>query len=402
MSEGPWKLPKGWRWVRLGEVCEKPQYGYTHSASTDPIGPKFVRITDITAGVIDWNQVPYCKCDTKNLEKYRLAKGDLLFARSGSVGAIILIRETPPYDAVFASYLIRVKLREPILPEFAEMVLKSPMCQKQLVPQGAAQKNINARMIQQILISLPPLEEQYRIVARVEELMERVREAKCLQEEAKKDADRLMQSALADVFPHPGVPLPPGWRWVRLKDVGCRVAKTVTPSETPNRVFNYLGMEHVAPNQWEEPTPVPKKGTEIKSSVVAFWPGLVLYGKLRPYLNKVVVPSSEGVASTEFVPIKPDESVLLAAFLGAVLRAPFFVSYATKHTTGSRQPRVRMEALWNSLIPLPSLPEQRRIVAYLDQVQAQVTALKQAQEETETELCRLEQSILNKAFRGEL
>jgi len=133
-----------------------------------------------------------------------------------------------------------------------------------------------------------------------------------------------------------------------------------------------------------------------------FWPGLVLYGKLRPYLNKVVVPSTEGVASTEFVPIRPDEKTLLPSFLGAFLRSPSFVSYATSNTTGSRQPRIRMDALWNALIPLPPIPEQRRIVAYLDQIQTKVTALKKAQESTEAELHGLEQAILDKAFRGEL
>ncbi|WP_273000642.1 restriction endonuclease subunit S [Hydrogenibacillus schlegelii] len=174
------------------------------------------------------------------------------------------------------------------------------------------------------------------------------------------------------------------------------------PSDQPDTVFRYLGMEHVAPGQWEEPYPVEKRGSEIKSQVVAFRPGLLLYGKLRPYLNKVVVPSFEGVASTEFVPIATREDVLSPRYLGAFLRSPGFVAYAARNITGSRQPRTRLEALWRTLIPLPPLAEQRRIVARLEAVQEKIRALKSAQAETDEELKRLKQAILEKAFKGEL
>jgi type I restriction enzyme S subunit len=63
---------------------------------------------------------------------------------------------------------------------------------------------------------------------------------------------------------------------------------------------------------------------------------------------------------------------------------------------------VRLDALWSVLIPLPPLEEQRRIVAHLQEVQEKIKALKEAQEQTEAELKRLEQAILEKAFRGEL
>jgi len=192
-------LPEGWRWVRLGEVAEKPQYGYTSSALSEPIGPKFVRITDITSGEIDWNSVPYCKIEAKAFERYKLKPGDLLFARSGSIGATILIREVP-YDAVFASYLIRVRLREIVFPEFAALVLKAPLCQRQLIPQGAAQKNINARVIQQLLIPLPPLEEQRRIVAHLQEVQEKIKALKEAQAQTEAELKRLEQAILGKAF----------------------------------------------------------------------------------------------------------------------------------------------------------------------------------------------------------
>jgi type I restriction enzyme S subunit len=267
---------------------------------------------------------------------------------------------------------------------------------------GVGQQRVPQEFLERYLIPLPPLEEQRRIVARIEELLGRVREARRLREEAKNDAERLWQAILAQTFPRPGSELPEGWRWVRLREVAWRESVTLQPSARPDDVFYYIGMEHVAPGQWDEPTPVQLSGAEIKSQVIKYWPGLVLYGKLRPYLNKVVVPSREGVASTEFIPIAVNKDSLDPYYLGAYLRSSSFVAYASQNTTGSRQPRVRLDALWNALIPLPPLEEQQRIVVHLQEVQEKIKALKEAQEQTEAELKRLEQAILEKAFRGEL
>ena len=192
--------------------------------------------------------------------------------------------------------------------------------------------------------------------------------------------------------------LPEGWRWVRLGEVAWRDSVTLQPGSRPDAVFHYLGMEHIAPGQWEEPAPVELRGAEIKSQVIVYRPGLVLYGKLRPYLNKVVVPSTEGVASTEFIPLAVRQDVLEPQYLGAYLRSPSFVAYATQNTTGSRQPRVRLDALWNALIPLPPLSEQRRIVARIEELMSRVREARRLRQEAQKDTERLWQSVLAETF----
>jgi type I restriction enzyme S subunit len=183
-----------------------------------------------------------------------------------------------------------------------------------------------------------------------------------------------------------------------LGEIAWRESVTLKPSDYPDLVFRYLGMEHVAPSQWDEPMPVEIPGREIKSQVIVYRPGLILYGKLRPYLNKVVVPSTEGVASTEFVPIAVNEKVVESHYLAAYLRSPAFVAYATQNTTGSRQPRVRLDALWNALIPLPPLEEQRRIVARVEELMSRIREAKRLRQEAKEEAERLWQSILSETF----
>ncbi|MCL6649571.1 MAG: hypothetical protein K6U89_14705 [Chloroflexi bacterium] len=187
--------------------------------------------------------------------------------------------------------------------------------------------------------------------------MARVREARRLREEAMEDAERLWQSTLAEIFPSPGQDLPAGWRWVRLGEVASREAVIVRPSDATDEVFDYLGMEQVEPGQWNQRQPARLSGEEIRSQAINFRPGLVLHGKLRPHLNKVVVPSLKGIASTELLSIRPRAHVLSPDLLAGVLRSQRFVRYATSNTTGSRQPRTRLDALWH--VPLsPSHPSR--------------------------------------------
>lgn len=85
------------------------QYGYTETATTEPVGPKFLRITDIAQSYIDWNGVPYCPINPQNHEKYVLSEGDVVVARTGAtVGYAKMIGRTIP-DSVFASFLVRIK-----------------------------------------------------------------------------------------------------------------------------------------------------------------------------------------------------------------------------------------------------------------------------------------------------
>ena len=102
------EIPEGWEVQTLGELCDKPQYGYTQSAKDEPIGPKFLRITDINKTAwIEWESVPHCEITEEALRKYLLRIGDILIARMADPGHGCMIEEVQ--NAVFASYLIRFR-----------------------------------------------------------------------------------------------------------------------------------------------------------------------------------------------------------------------------------------------------------------------------------------------------
>ncbi len=102
------EVPEGWEVKGLGDITHKPQYGYTESAKDDPVGPNFLRITDINKNAwVEWESVPYCEISEEDFDKYRLYKGDVLVARIADPGHGCMIEENR--EAVFASYLIRFR-----------------------------------------------------------------------------------------------------------------------------------------------------------------------------------------------------------------------------------------------------------------------------------------------------
>jgi type I restriction enzyme S subunit len=194
------ELPKGWHLERVAEISEKPQYGYTQSAQDEPVGPKFLRITDIQDGQVNWETVPFCPCTEKELEKYRLEPGDIVFARSGATtGKTFLVEECP--EAVFASYLIRLKVRGVIEPAYVYWFFQSPYYWKQVRPRGAAQPNMNAKILSGLRVPiLGTPAERCRIVEYLDGVQAQVVELKRLQAESAAELERLSGAVLARAF----------------------------------------------------------------------------------------------------------------------------------------------------------------------------------------------------------
>ncbi len=149
-------LPEGWRWGTLGEVCET-QYGYTEIATSENIGPKFLRITDIVNDSIDWTKVPYCPISNKELLKYELKLGDIVVSRTGAnIGWAKQIKGPIP-QSVFASFLIRIKaLNDKFMWYFGHLIESSDF--KLFVnanQQGSAQPQANANVLVKFPLLIP-------------------------------------------------------------------------------------------------------------------------------------------------------------------------------------------------------------------------------------------------------
>lgn len=155
-----------WKEHKLGELALSVSYGYTASAEEDPIGPKFLRITDIREGSINWDTVPYCSINEKDYIKNKVEIGDIVVARTGATTGITEIIKHP-VDAVFASYLIRFRINQRIAnPFFVGYVLKSKYWRDYVasVVGGSAQPGANAKQFAEFTFKIPNLLIQTAIV----------------------------------------------------------------------------------------------------------------------------------------------------------------------------------------------------------------------------------------------
>lgn len=147
-----------------------------------------------------------------------------------------------------------------------------------------------------------------------------------------------------------------------------------------------------------------KRGTPTTSNKTKFCKGDVLYGKLRPYLNKVLVADEDGVCTTEIVPIRvvTAKLPLLAEYLQSYLMSPFFLDYANKISYGVKMPRLGTKDAKADLIPVPPIEEQTRIVTKLDEAFAEIDRAEKAYEELQTLAGVLRGQILQEAIQGKL
>lgn len=168
-----------WKIVKLKDIASQIQYGYTAKAKGTESGPRFLRITDIQDETVEWSTVPSCEIPTKDKEKYLLSEGDIVFARTGAtVGKSYLIRSNVP-EAVFASYLIRVRLQRDIDPRYINYFFRSPSYWRQISESsaGIGQPNVNGSKLADLQIPFAPPKDQKRIVAEIEKQFSRLDEA---------------------------------------------------------------------------------------------------------------------------------------------------------------------------------------------------------------------------------
>lgn len=171
-DEIPFEIPSSWEWVRFGDIANQIHYGYTASARKNG-DAKLLRITDIQNGRVNWDSVPMCEIVTSKVGQYILGEKDIVIARTGGTVGKSFIIQNIPEDSVFASYLIRIVLTDKITSEYVYQYLNSPFYWNQIrnYSQGTGQPNVNAQNLKNLLVPIPPIEEQNRIGAKIRNLM---------------------------------------------------------------------------------------------------------------------------------------------------------------------------------------------------------------------------------------
>lgn len=203
-----------------------------------------------------------------------------------------------------------------------------------------------------------------------------------------------LQQALVPAEEQP-YEVPKNWVWVRLGAV-CYASKE--KSNDFSNEIKYIGLEHLEKDKGIVGF---SSADKVKSTKNAFQEGQILYGRLRPYLNKHDIASFFGVCSTDILVF--EASVLVANVLvDKFFNLPFFIEYVVANSKGINLPRVSEETVLNTTFPLPPLLEQQRIVERIEELFAKLDEAKERLQEVADSFAVRKAAILHKAFTGEL
>jgi type I restriction enzyme S subunit len=376
------------KWIEttVGEIADAIQYGYTESSTIQNIGPKFLRITDIQNGKVDWQTVPYCQCD--ELDKYKLEEGDILFARTGATtGKSFLVKDCP--KTVFASYLIRVRLKREILPNYVYQFFQTPVYWNQIkqFTTGSTQGGFNASKLAEIKIPLPPLSIQQQIAA----ILEKADAAREKRRQANRLTEQFLQSAFLEMFGDPATN-PKGWPVEKLSEVAeIKMGQSPDGDSYNDAGLGFpllngpaeFGIKFPKEKQWTtKPTKFSNNG-DILFCVRGATAGRMNWADKQYCIGRgLAAISSNGKCSN--------------AYLYYLLELNY--DYFQSIGQGSTFINISREVLSNLAIPIPEGALQQKFSTIFEKVES----LRAKQRQSEQELEHLFHSLMQRAFRGEL
>ena len=210
-----------------------------------------------------------------------------------------------------------------------------------------------------------------------------------------KSLDELLEEALVKEDEQP-YEVPGNWVWVRICDNFELCNKKIVPQN--GKALPYIGLEHMVKGGGI----LSISTTEgVKSAKSVFRRNDVLYGKLRPYLDKHTLAESDGVCSTDILVFR-NKKHYIPVLLNLYLGLPHVVRSSVESSSGINLPRVSGKVVSNFPMPLPPLPEQKRIVKKLSSMLGKLKEAKELIQEAKETFEERRAAILNKAFTGEL
>lgn len=399
-----YQLPDGWEWKRLVEVCEKITDGAHQSPKTIDKGKPYITVRDIQGN----GQIDFDGCKFISNEDFELLvknnckpnKGDVLLSKDGTVGKVSLVKDSTAF--VVLSSLAILSPSNNLLPEFLKNYLLSPYFVEAALNSktGAAIKRIVLKAIKEFYIPVPPLEEQKRIVQKLDALFERIDKAIALLQKNIDAADNFMNSVLNDVFSD----LEQNYKKVQLSEIVSKLGDGLhgTPKYDGSGEYYFINGANI-------------KDVGIVVNENTKKVNVEEYQKYKKELNdRTILISINGTIGN--VGIYNNEMCILGKsacyfnlldgidkiYITYVIRSVSFQEYIRNNATGATIKNVSLKTMRESKLIVPPLKIQQKVVAYLDNISAQIEQVKSSQQQKMQNLLDLKSSILDQAFHGKL
>ncbi len=361
-----------WETTTVGNTLLMLQNGVNCKQDKSGEGYKITRIETIASAKINYEKTGFAMLDKAQLSKARLEVGDILFSHINSsihVGKTAIYNgEEPLWHGI---NLLRLRTVNEVNSNYFNYFLISLFWSgywKKTSKQSINQASVNQTDIKSIPISYPPLPEQQRIVAKLDSTFTEIDTAIAATEKKQKEAIKLKQAILTNIL-HPQTPAKT-WKTEKLGDVIIYEKQNGQGTCLP-----YVGMENISSSSMQLIGEV--RTPEKTSTTFKFNKNHVLFGRLRPYLQKILIPTFEGKCSTEIFCIRPFEQ-LDRKYLAYWLLSPVISQSIDATSTGARMPRANMNAILNFDFTFPPLAKQKKIVEKLDTAFTEIDNFTQA------------------------
>lgn len=394
-------LPASWEWKKLGEIIGF-QNGFAFKSNLfKSDGLPIIRISNIQNGTVDLNDVVYFNAnDYKNLDSYRIYDGDFIIAMSGATtGKIGIFKNNN--TAYLNQRVGKFIIQSETLKQYLFYFLTTQIEENLKKSFGAAQPNLSTEQIKNILLPLPPLDEQKRLVSILDTLFAKIDRSIELLSENITAANALLPSALNTVFGELGEQ----WETKKLGDIAT-VGTGVTPLKSKHEYYDNGTINWITSKATnndfvleaeQKISEVAMKECRLKiyskgTLIVALYG----QGKTRGQVSELMIDSTINQAIAAISVNKENSTSFIKYF--------FKKSYLELRdkASGGTQDNLNLSIIKSIEIPLPPLDIQTQTVAYLDTIRTKVEILKQVQNDKITHLKALKASILDRAFKGEL
>lgn len=384
--------------VELKEVFQKPITGEWGSEG-DKV--KVLRTTNFTnSGVLDLTNVVLRDISDKKIEQKKLCKGDIIIEKSGGsptqpVGRVVYFDEEGVYLCNNFTSVLRPQNGKAHSKYLLYMLFGSYQLGLTNFFQNKTTGISNlqlTRYLDKLKIPLPPLNTQQKIA----QILDNAAALRNKTAQLIEEYNLLAQSIFLELFGDPVVN-PMGWEKVPFKNLFQQGKKSIKPEHIAEGQ-KYIGLEHIEKETGDILEVVELAENELKSNKFWFNEEYVLYGKLRPYLNKVASPNFEGICSTDIIPFKPIENKSNKSFLIYLMKGKWFVNYANERTSGANLPRVSPKDILKFQTINPPIKLQTLFAQKIANIEAQKALARQELKESED----LFNCLLQKAFKGQL
>ena len=435
-DEIPFDLPEGWAWARLGNLSAAIQYGLSNSA--EPQGTyRLLRITDIQDGKVDWNAVPFTTVNDPEAYLLKTGD-IVFARTGATVGKSFLIAETPypsVYASYLIRIRLLGSLFPEYVYQFFDSACYWTQITDKSV--GVGQANCNGTSLKELFIPLPPISEQLRIVPTAQALLAYVAKidaekksllsiitaakskildlairgqlvpqdpddepASVLLERIRAEKEELIKQGKIKRDKKESVifrgednsyylrtgelvesledwdfeELPDSWSVCCLGEL-CDYGNctNIDTADIADSAW-ILDLEDIEKDSGVVLQKVRQGERNAGSTKHRFHKGQVLYSKLRPYLNKVVLADEDGYCTSEILPLEFERNIL-PQYARYFLMSPAFLRYANKCSYGVKMPRLGTTDGKKAIISVPPVKEQKRIIMAIELAFAQLASI---------------------------